>query len=186
MTLDRDANDTETLEQHILQLSEMVGRRLRRGGCAGRTVALTLRYPDFNTFTRRTTVETDTNNSIDIYIVAKEILNTIRLQQPMRLIGISVYNLAKNTVQIPLFSTDRAKQAATHALDMINDRYGDFCITWGILIERYHHKSVISPSWRPAGIKCVNLSTQKDIKTNHIKRCLFYSSAFVTLIGFIP
>ena len=45
MTLDRDVSDRETLERHILQLSEMVGRRLRRGGYAGRTVALTLRYP---------------------------------------------------------------------------------------------------------------------------------------------
>ena len=161
MTLDRDVSDMETLERHILQLSEMVGRRLRRSGYAGRTVALTLRYPDFNTFTRRSTVGMYMNTSIDIYIAAKEILNTIRLQQPIRLIGVSVCNLTKNTVQIPLFSTDRVKQAATQTMDTINDRYGDFCITWGTLIERYHHKGVISPAWRPAGVKCVNLSTQK-------------------------
>ena len=161
MTLDRDVSDIETLEQYILQLSEMVGRRLRRGGYAGRTVALTLRYPDFTTFTKRSTVGMYMNTSIDIYIAAKEILNTIRLQQPIRLIGISVCNLTKNTVQIPLFSTDRVKQAATHTMDTINDRYGDFCITWGTLIERYQHKGVISPAWRPAGVKCVNLSTQK-------------------------
>ena len=161
MTLDRDVSDIETLEQYILQLSEMVGRRLRRGGYAGRTVALTLRYPDFTTFTRRSTVGMYMNTSIDIYIAAKEILNTIRLQQPIRLIGISVCNLTKNTVQIPLFSTDRVKQAATHTMDTINDRYGDFCIMWGTLIERYQHKGVISPAWRPAGVKCVNLSTQK-------------------------
>ena len=161
MTLDRDVSDIETLEQYILQLSEMVGRRLRRGGYAGRTVALTLRYPNFTTFTKRSTMGMYMNTSIDIYIAAKEILNTIRLQQPIRLIGISVCNLTKNTVQIPLFSTDRVKQAATHTMDTINDRYGDFCITWGTLIERYQHKGVISPAWRPAGVKCVNLSTQK-------------------------
>jgi len=166
MTLDRDLGDMETLERHILQLSEMVGRRLRRGGYAGRTVALTLRYPDFNTFTKRSTVGTYMNNSIDIYVAAREILNAIRLQQPIRLIGVSVCNLTKNTVQIPLFSTDRVKQAATHTMDTINDRYGDFCITWGTLIERYHHKGVISPAWRPTGVKCVNLSTQKGKKTN--------------------
>ena len=167
MTLDRDVSDMETLERHILQLSEMVGRRLRRGGYAGRTVALTLRYPDFTTFTRRSTVETYMNSSIDIYLAARELLNTIRLQQPIRLIGVSVCNLTKNTVQIPLFSADRVKQAATQTMDTINDRYGDFCITWGTLIERYHHKGVISPAWRPAGIKCVNLSTQKNKKANH-------------------
>jgi len=168
MTLNRDVSDMETLERHILQLSEMVGRRLRRGGYAGRTVALTLRYPDFNTFTKRSTVGTYMNNSIDIYVAAREILNTIRLQQPIRLIGVSVCNLTKNTVQLPLFSTDRVKQAATHTMDTINDRYGDFCITWGTLIERYHHKGVISPAWRPAGVKCVNLSAQKGKNAREI------------------
>src|SRR3990172_3429700 len=158
MTLNRDESDMETLERHVLQLSEMVGRRLRRGGYAGRTIALTLRYPDFNTFTKRSTVGTHMNNSIDIYVAAREILNAIRLQQPVRLIGVSVCNLTKNTVQISLFGTDRIKQAATHTMDTINDRYGDFCITWGTLIERYHHKGVISPAWRPDGVKCVNLS----------------------------
>ncbi len=167
LTLDRDLCDMETLERHILQLSEMVGRRLRGGGYAGRTVALTLRYPDFTTFTRRSTVGMYMNTSINIYITAKEILNTIRLQQPIRLIGVSVCNLTKNTVQIPLFSTDRIKQAATQTMDTINDRYGDFCITWGTLIERYHHKGVISPAWRPDGVKCVNLSAQKNKKANH-------------------
>lgn len=168
MTLDRDVSDMETLERHILQLSEMVGRRMRRGGYTGRTVALTLRYSDFTTFTKRTTVGIHTNNSIDIYIIAIDILNTIRLQQPIRLIGVSVSNLTKNISQIPLFISDRNKKAATHAMDEINDRYGDFCITWGTLIERYNHKGVISQAWRPNGVKCVNFSDKKQ-KTNPIK-----------------
>ncbi len=161
MTLDKDVSDIETLERYILQLSEMVGRRLRRGGYTGRTIALTLRYSDFSTFTKRTTVGIHSNNSIDIYVIAKDILNTIRLQQPIRLIGVSVSNLTKNISQIPLFREDRNKKAATRAMDEINDRYGDFCITWCTLIERYHHKGVISPSWRPSGVKCVNLSARK-------------------------
>jgi len=160
MTLDADVSDAETLERHILQLSEMVGRRLRRGGYAGRTVALTLRYPDFTTFTRRQSGASCINNSIDIYVAAKDILGATRLQQPVRLVGVSVSNLTRNLAQIPLFQKEKVKQAATRAMDEINDRYGDFCITWGALIERYHHKGVISPSWRPEGVKCVNLPNQ--------------------------
>jgi DNA polymerase-4 len=144
MTLDKDINDGEALERHILRLSEMVGRRLRRGSYAGRTISLALRYSDFTTFTRRTTVAMYINNSIDICMIAKDILNTIRLRQPIRLVGISVSNLAKN-IQIPLFHGDRNKKAAERVMNEINDRYGDFCITWGTLIERYHHKGAISP-----------------------------------------
>lgn len=162
MTLDRDVSDMETLERHILHLSEMVGRRLRRGGYAGRTVTLTLRYANFDTFTRQSTVKSPMNNSIDIYMIAKDILERIRLRQPIRLVGVSVSNLTRNIGQIPLFPNDRARQAATRVMDEINDRYGDFFITWGALIERYYHKGVISPSWRPGGIKCVNLSPQQN------------------------
>lgn len=162
MTLDKDVSDMETLERHILHLSEMVGRRLRRGGYAGRTVALTLRYTNFDTFTRRRSVQSSMNNSIDIYMVAKDILETIRLRQPIRLVGVNVSNLTRNIGQIPLFPGDRARQAATRVMDEINDRYGDFFITWGTLLERYHHKGFISPSWRPGGIKCVNLSPRKN------------------------
>lgn len=164
MTLDTDVSDTETLERHILQLSEMVGRRLRRCGYAGRTVALTLRYHDFHTVTKRSTVGMYMSHSIDIFLVAREIFHAGRLRQPVRLVGVSVSNLTRNLAQIPLFRSDRDKQAATRAMDKINDRYGDFCITWGTLTERYHHTGVISPSWRPGGIKYVNLSTQQKPK----------------------
>lgn len=164
MTLDKDVSDTETLERHILQLSEMVGRRLRRGGYAGRTVALTLRYHDFHTVTKRNTVGMYMSHSIDIFLVARDIFSAGRLQQPVRLVGVSVSNLTKHLARIPLFRSDRDKQAATRAMDEINDRYGDFCVTWGTLIERYHHKGVISPSWRPDGMKYVNLSTLQKPK----------------------
>jgi DNA polymerase-4 len=36
-------------------------------------------------------------------------------------------------------------------MDEINGRYGEFTITWGTLLLRYHHSGVISPSWRPEG-----------------------------------
>jgi DNA polymerase-4 len=36
-------------------------------------------------------------------------------------------------------------------MDDINDRYGDFTVTWGTLVERYRHERIISPAWRPEG-----------------------------------
>ncbi|MDR4509970.1 MAG: DNA polymerase IV [Candidatus Brocadiaceae bacterium] len=158
MTIDSDVSDTSTLEKYIFQLSEMVGRRLRRGGYAGRTVTLTIRYANFHTFTKQKSVGIHMNNSIDIYLVAQEILGAIQLQQPVRLIGVSVRNLVKHMNQLPLFAEDKNRQAAIHVMDKINNRYGDFSLTWGVLIDRYHHKGVISPAWRPSGIKHINHS----------------------------
>ena len=47
MTLERNVSNGEDMNRYLLQLSEMVGRRLRRSHYSGRTIALTLRYSDF-------------------------------------------------------------------------------------------------------------------------------------------
>ncbi len=152
MTLTEDCTDIALIERHILQLAEKVGRRLRRGSYHGRTVGLTLRYADFQTFSRQKKLLRAVNHGLDIYAVAREILRELRLAQPVRLVGISVSGLDKYFPQMPLFDGDERKRMfITGAMDEINDRYGDFTVTWGSLAERYCHKRVISPAWRPEG-----------------------------------
>lgn len=151
MTLDRDCFDREVLERHLLQLSEKVGRRLRRGGYRGRTVSLTLRYADFETFTRQRKVPHSLDHGLDIHAAAGSIFREIELAQPVRLIGVSVSGLERYGAQVPLFAFERRKSFVAHAMDEINDRYGEFSITWGTLVERYRHERVISPAWRPGG-----------------------------------
>ena len=80
MTLEKNVSNGEDMDRYILQLSEMVGRRLRRGHYSGRTIALTLRYSDFHTFTRRCTIKEYINDGFDIYLAALDILRVIRLK----------------------------------------------------------------------------------------------------------
>ncbi|MFQ5714993.1 MAG: DNA polymerase IV [Candidatus Scalinduaceae bacterium] len=156
MTLDKDISDNESIERYILQLSEMVGRRLRRGQYSGRTVALTLRYSDFHTFTKRRTIKEYINDDFDIYLVALDVLRLIRLKYAVRLLGVSISNLVKDYDQMLLFKKDRDRQSVVQAMDEINDRYGEFSITRARLLDRYPHKGVIAPAWRPAGVRRVN------------------------------
>ena len=85
MTLDRNITEQEDLERYLLQLAEMVGRRLRKNHYTGRTVALTIRYQDFTTFSRRRSIGELLYNSFDIYLVAREILLSLRITRPVRL-----------------------------------------------------------------------------------------------------
>ena len=156
MTFDKNVSDSESIERYILQLSEMVGRRLRRSHYSGRTVALTLRYPDFHTFTKRCTINDYINDGLDIYLAALEVLKLTRLKDAVRLLGVSVSNLAKNYGQIPLFRKDRDRRTVLLAMDEINDRYGEFSVVRARLLDRYPHKGVISPAWRPTGARRVN------------------------------
>ncbi len=151
MTLDEDCADTAMIERHILQLAEKVGRRLRRGSYTGRTVSLTLRYADFHTFSKQKQLRHAVSHGLDIYAAALGIFRSIKLRQPVRLVGISVSGLERNSVQVPLFEEERKRKFAAEAMDTINDKYGDFTVTWGSLAERYRHERVISPAWRPRG-----------------------------------
>ncbi len=151
MTLPRDLARKEEVEEVLLHLSEMVGRRLRRAHAWGGTIVLTLRYCDFETFSRQHRGRSLTHDSLEIYARAREILRGIALRKPVRLVGVSVTDLEREAGQIPLYEMERRRRRAVEAADAINDRYGEFTVTWGTLLGRFRHKGVISPAWRPAG-----------------------------------
>jgi DNA polymerase-4 len=151
MTLDTDCGDRDEIERHILQLSEKVGRRLRRGLYRGRTITLTLRYPDFETFSRQRRLQQAVNHGLEIYSAAVGILREIQLCRPVRLIGVSVSGLERNVLQMSLFDHEHKRDSIDRAMDEINDRYGNYTLTWASLKERFEHGRVISPAWRPSG-----------------------------------
>lgn len=157
MTLDRDITERRDIHKYLLQLSEMVGRRARRYGVAGKTVHLTIRYSDFSTFGRQQTRNRPTNASEEIYEEAVKILESYDLWQPVRLLGVRITNLCYQREQLPLFDADRRKVLATGAMDAVNNKYGDFCVTFGSLLDIEEEKGsfVISPAWRPSGIRNV-------------------------------
>ena len=148
MTFDQDLHSREEIAWYVLMLAEMVGRRLRSGGYAGRTVVLTLRYSDFQTFSRRVTLKRYITTGPQIHEVATQILDGIRLRDAVRLVGVGLTNLARGTMQIPLFEEERKMGKLILAMDLVNDRYGDFTLSWGPLLGGRKNR-VVPPTWRP-------------------------------------
>lgn len=155
MTLRADISDKEELSMHLLHLSEKVGRRMRRSDYLGNTVTLTLRYSDFRTFSQSMRFRKPVNEGMDVYLLAMKLLSPMRLAMKVRLIGVSVSGLVRDPMQVSLFEADRKRTAVTSAMDNINDRYGEFTVTWGSLLTRSRRKGVIAPAWRPTGSKMV-------------------------------
>ena len=153
MTLPQDISDREVLSCYLLQLSEKVGRRMRREGYRGRMVSTTLRYSDFTTLSRQHRCNHYLDDGHEIFRVALGIFNAIPLKQAVRLVGVTVSDLIKGFNQLSLFVEDKRRRGVLSVMDQVNDRYGEFCITWGTLLNRYRHKGVISPAWKPKGIK---------------------------------
>ncbi len=148
LTLPEDTASLKTLKRHLLQLSEQVGRRLRKHGFRGKTVTLVLRYSNFHTFSRRKTLNTYLDDGREIYRAACRILDECDLVLPIRLIGVSVSTLVKNVEQLSLYRDPRGS-LFTKAVDEVNNKYGEFTLTPGTLLYGRSRHRVIPPSWRP-------------------------------------
>ena len=158
MTLAQDVTGREGLCKYVLQLAEMVGRRARRYHVAGKTIHIVLRYGDFTTVGRQQTRNSPTNQSEEIYQDALAILDTFDLSRPVRLLGVRITNLIHHAAQLPLFEKERKAALLAAAMDEANDRFGEFAVTFASILETEEKGShVISPAWRPDGIRRVDV-----------------------------
>lgn len=160
MTLRRDIDQRQDILKYLLQLSEMVGRRARRYEVSGRTITLHIRFADFYSGVgKQTTLKSYINLSEDIFKTAVGILDTVELPQPIRQLGIKLSNLQHHAQQLSLFREVQKKEDAIRAMDAVNDRYGEFKVTFGTLLSTEEKGShVISPAWRPNGIRSVDVN----------------------------
>jgi len=165
-TLDRDVEKREDILKHLLTLSEMVGRRARRYQVTGKTVHLYVRYSDFySSFGKQVTLPGYVNQSDQIYRAAVSIFDSVPHPMPVRLLGVRLTNLLLQEEQLPLFPEDRKKQSLVRAMDAVQDRFGEFAVTYGSMLGRGKTQDerkpegagVISPAWRPDGIRNVDV-----------------------------
>lgn len=153
-TFEKDLWKREDIEPQLLSLSEMVGRRARRYGYKGKKVTLTVRYADFKTFTRQTTIPDCTNDTGEIYRTALSLFDGIHLTTSIRLLGVSLSSFGKNE-QLALFEEPHRKDrdALLKAMDRVNDKFGENKITWASTVNQKKGHSVISPAWRTSGVR---------------------------------
>lgn len=96
ITLSADTSDFEELSTVLLNLSDQVGRRVRRHKRVGKTVQLTLRFANRNTITRSKTLAHATDLTEDIYKTAQYLLCAHKQpEQKVRLLGVSLTHLSE-------------------------------------------------------------------------------------------
>lgn len=94
-TFDRDVAERARLHEELRRMSESLSRRLNDRGLLARTVTTKLRYGDFTTRTRTTTLATGTDEADRIHALACELLDRALDQRPgaLRLVGVGVSGL---------------------------------------------------------------------------------------------
>jgi DNA polymerase IV len=129
-TFAQDHHQRRTLERELVRLGDSVGARLRAHGLAGRTVTLKVRFRDFRTITRSTTLDGATDSAQTIVVAAKTLLAAVDPSPGVRLIGVSVSGLGDGRArQLTLDDVDSGSwDDANQAVDAIRARFGSASI----------------------------------------------------------
>jgi DNA polymerase-4 len=141
LTFPEDILDVESAEKRILALAMKTGKRMRRQGVTGKTVTLKVKYSDFKQVTRSLTLDKPTNDGMNIYLTAKELLKKTETgTRPVRLLGVSMSGLYDGEIkgQLSLFSTEEKtlkSEKLNKAIDSLQDRFGAKSVLPGRLVS---------------------------------------------------
>jgi len=126
VTFSVDIRDDKVLQKTIREHASRVASQLRKNELAGSTIKLKLRWPDFTTLTRQTTLGNRTDQEGEIAKAALELMNSVRKpNQAVRLIGVGVSGLGQPIRQLGLWDMDSEKsRKLQEALDVLREKYG--------------------------------------------------------------
>lgn len=135
VTFVQDVSDDRELERTLREMSARVAASLKKNDLAGKTVKLKLRWPDFTTLTRQTTLPRPTDSSEDILRAALALLKDVRRpHQAVRLIGVGVSGLGAPIRQLGLWDEDAEKSRRVQdVVDELQARFGKWSIQRGPL-----------------------------------------------------
>ena len=142
-TYARDIDDAEELHREVIRMSDAVASRLRKAGMTGRTVTLKVRYHDFSTITRSHTAGGPIDTAPAIARTAAGLLDAVDVTPGVRLLGVSVTNLAEGEgAQLSFDELGDAEglesdgwDAASRAIDEVRQRFGERALGPAILAD---------------------------------------------------
>jgi DNA polymerase-4 len=140
-TFETDTLEPEKVSAVLTAHADEVARRLRRSGYAGFTVTLKIKLgtargrrearafgedePVYPVLTRSKTLRAATDDGSVIRRVALELWTAAKIQEPVRLLGVSVSQLSQGErAQLELFAEQRPRRELGRALDAIRERFG--------------------------------------------------------------
>ncbi len=132
-TFEVNVADPEEISQVLLNQVELVAQRLRRHEIQARGISLKIRYGDFETINRSTTLRVCTNATRELWHAAKTLFDAWRFQ-PVRLIGVSAERLSRGEGQMALFADpERERQKKLDSVaDKINEKFGKRAVQRGM------------------------------------------------------
>ena len=128
-TFEENIADTEWLLIELVKMTEKVAHELRQDNKMAGCIAVKIRYPDFETTSRQTTIPY-TFYDDELIPQAKELFNKLhRKGQAVRLLGVRLSELTDEAIQTNLFDNVQKKAELYKAIDDVKNKFGKASIT---------------------------------------------------------
>ena len=123
-TFNENVTDIEFLKAELVRLTEKICFELRQDGKVASCVAIKMRFADFETITRQTTVPFTCADDEIIPVVKGLFAKVYKKGTPIRLLGVKLSELTEDAVQTNLFNNTERKSDLYKAIDEVKNRFG--------------------------------------------------------------
>lgn len=132
-TFAQDISDRKVLLNTLKHLAEKVAQRVQKHGVLYTTVKIKLRWPDFTTLTRQTTMNQPANDVGLIYQLGETLfLREWKPGKSVRLLGIGVSGFQEGPRQLGLWDEEPEKERRLReALEELREKFGEQVISTG-------------------------------------------------------
>jgi DNA polymerase IV len=146
--------DLSYLDPVLMKLCTRTGRRLREKDLEAHGISLSWSYEHGGYVNKNKRVDDTIFETPVIYHYAKKIFHESPLPDNIRMLAVSVFNLQKISNQMTLFDNRLKKRSVSHAMDAINNIYGEQAVfhgsMWGTdkaAPERIGFRKTLEPEW---------------------------------------
>ena len=127
-TFNENKTDEIFLMSELVRLTEKISYELRQEGKVTGCVSLKIRYPDFETTSRQSTISYTCADD-EIIPVVKDLFRKLHKKgKPIRLLGVRLSELTNEAIQANLFDDLNRKTDLYKAIDNVKDRFGKYSL----------------------------------------------------------
>jgi nucleotidyltransferase/DNA polymerase involved in DNA repair len=126
MTFSKDVMDREVIRLELMEMSEMIGHRLRAHKVFASTIRLKIRYADFSTYTRQVHLSQPVDQDTIIFDTGLKLFNEFWDQRSkIRLIGLGATQLVEGIEQLSFWQNEADRERLLlNAVDKLKEKYG--------------------------------------------------------------
>jgi DNA polymerase IV len=123
-TFEENSSDENFLLTELVRLTEKVAFELRKDEKLTGCVAVKIRYPNFETKSKQTTIAYTFSDDEIIPVVIKLFHQLYKKEQPVRLLGVRLSELTSHVLQGSLFDNTDKKSDLYKAIDDVKIKFG--------------------------------------------------------------